>query len=114
MPRQATPTVCAGFESFPCLLISPYAPRGVVSHELFDHTSVLRLIEWRWRLAPLTVRDANANNLANALDFSRRRGGKRGFLRRVPPGPFGVPCPSSEANPWLVMRDMAGGLGFPI
>jgi phospholipase C len=29
---------------------------------VFDHTSVLRLIEWRWNLAPLTVRDATANS----------------------------------------------------
>ena len=56
----------------PCLLVSPYAPRGRVSHRLFDHTSILRLIEWRFGLSPLSARDAGANNLAEALDFSRR------------------------------------------
>ena len=25
---------------------------------LYDHTSVLKFIEWRWGLAPLTARDA--------------------------------------------------------
>ena len=30
-----------------------------------------KLIEWRWGLEPLSVRDAQANNLATALDFSR-------------------------------------------
>ncbi len=55
----------------PCLLVSPFARRGHVAHGLYDHASVLKLIEWRFGLAPLTVRDAKANNLATALDFSR-------------------------------------------
>jgi phospholipase C len=54
----------------PCLLISPFAPRGKVSHTVFDHASILRLVEWRWKLEPLSARDAEANNLATALDFS--------------------------------------------
>ena len=36
----------------PCLLISPIARRGHVAHGVYDHASVLRLIEWRFRLAP--------------------------------------------------------------
>ena len=55
-----------------CLLISPIARRGHVAHSVYDHASVLRLIEWRFRLAPLSLRDAQAANLAAALDFSRR------------------------------------------
>jgi len=30
----------------PALLISPYAKRGYVAHESYDHTSILKLIEW--------------------------------------------------------------------
>ncbi len=70
------PDVAAKYEQrgfrVPCLLISPFARRGHVDHGLYDHTSILRLIEWRWGLKPLSVRDANAANLAAALDFSRR------------------------------------------
>jgi phospholipase C len=42
---------------------------------VFDHTSVLKLIEWRWNLRPLTARDASAEigNLASALDFASPR-----------------------------------------
>jgi phospholipase C len=54
------------------VLVSPLAKRHNVAHDVFDHTSVLRLIEWRWNLAPLSVRDANANNLAIALQFDRK------------------------------------------
>jgi phospholipase C len=56
----------------PCLLISPYARRGKVAHGVYDHTSILKLVEWRWGLKPLSVRDGAANNLAAALDFSHR------------------------------------------
>src|SRR5947209_14105678 len=54
----------------PALVISPWSPRGSVASGLYDHTSVLRMIEWRWSLRPLTVRDATANNLAQVLDFT--------------------------------------------
>lgn len=42
-----------------------------VVSSLFDHTSVLKLIEWRWQLSPLTPRDASQSitNLAHSLDF---------------------------------------------
>src|SRR5262249_14616110 len=39
----------------PCLIASPFA-RHRVSHTVFEHTSVLRMIEWRWGLTPLTGR----------------------------------------------------------
>jgi phospholipase C len=55
----------------PCLLISPFARRAHVAHGVYDHTSILRLIEWRFGLAPLSVRDAQAANMAAALDLSR-------------------------------------------
>jgi phospholipase C len=55
----------------PAYLISPFAPKGRVSHDVFDHTSILKFVEWRWGLAPLQPRDRAAANLADALDFSR-------------------------------------------
>jgi phospholipase C len=66
------PDLGAGLRGFrvPCLVISPRSPRGAVAHGLYDHTSVLKMIEWRFGLPPLTVRDAAANNLAEVLDFA--------------------------------------------
>ena len=48
----------------------PASPR--VISEVFDNTSILKLIEWRWNLKPLTARDASTDvgNLAFALDFA--------------------------------------------
>ncbi len=53
----------------PMLLISPYARKGFVDHTYYDTTSILRFIEWRYGLAPLTDRDAGTNNLLAAFDF---------------------------------------------
>lgn len=49
---------------------NPANPR--VDSTIFDNTSILKLIEWRWNLKPLTARDASADigNLAFALDFA--------------------------------------------
>jgi phospholipase C len=60
----------------PTLIVSPFAsgnpakPR--INSLLYDHTSVLKMIEWRWGLEPLTARDASNEiaNLASALNFT--------------------------------------------
>ena len=54
----------------PTVVISPFARRGHVSHRTFDHTSILKMIEWRFGLKPLTPRDQHAHNLASVLDFA--------------------------------------------
>jgi len=54
----------------PCVVASPFAPAQVWKQGPYEHTSVLKMIEWRWGLQPLTARDANARNLAEVLDFT--------------------------------------------
>jgi acid phosphatase len=55
----------------PALVVSPWARRGFVDHTEYNTTSVLKFIEWRWSLPPLTARDAAANNLLAAFDFAQ-------------------------------------------
>jgi phospholipase C len=55
----------------PTLVISPFSRRHFVDHNLYDTTSILALIEHRWGLQPLTDRDANANDMAGAFDFTQ-------------------------------------------
>lgn len=55
----------------PTLVISPFAKRGFVDHHRYDTTSILALIESRWRLEPLSDRDAAADNMANAFEPDR-------------------------------------------
>jgi hypothetical protein len=50
------------------MVISPHARRGFVDHTLYDTTSILKVIEWRHGLKPLSDRDAKANNLLVAFD----------------------------------------------
>lgn len=57
----------------PAVVISPFAPAKVETAGPYDHCSILKMIEWRWGLEPMTLRDATAKNLADALDFSTRR-----------------------------------------
>ena len=54
----------------PSLLVSPYAKHGAIDHETLDFTSILRFIEDNWGLEPLAARDARANSIASAFDFS--------------------------------------------
>ncbi len=75
----------------PTILISPFAKRGNVSSRVYDHSSVLRLIEARWNLEPLTVRDASANNLMDEIDLTIPV--MSAPVIDVPPGPFGTRCP---------------------
>ena len=55
----------------PALIVSPYARRGVIGHLQYDHASILKLIEWRFGLSPLTDRDRQAAAPLEAFDFSQ-------------------------------------------
>lgn len=53
----------------PMIVVSPYARRGWVDHEVMDHTSLIRFIADNWRLPYLTSREATAGNMSSAFDF---------------------------------------------
>lgn len=61
-------------------MISPYAKRDHVSHVLYDHTSMLAMVERNWNLPALTYRDADANDLMDFIDV-------RAMQRRNPTFP---------------------------
>src|SRR5260370_6323673 len=60
----------------PVIVASPFTrntgPSPLINHTVFDHTSVLKLIEWRWGLQPLTARDASSQigNFADSMNFA--------------------------------------------
>ncbi|WP_406830543.1 alkaline phosphatase family protein [Pedococcus sp. KACC 23699] len=68
-PDVSSRTALRGFR-VPALVVSPRAKRGYVAHGTYDHTSVLKAIEWRWGLPALTPRDSGARNIAEVLDFT--------------------------------------------
>ena len=56
----------------PCLVVSPYAKRGVVDHTTYDHSSILRLCERIFNLPAMTARDAAADDMTSgAFDFTQ-------------------------------------------
>ena len=95
----------------PALIVSPYAKRGYVDNTVYDHTSPLAFIEWRWGIEPLTERDANANNLTNAFDFSQDpREPKLPPLVYEPPSD---PVPPPDTQPVrIVYATVFGGLAL--
>jgi phospholipase C len=59
----------SGFR-IPIMVISPWVKAHYVSHTWRDLTSILRLIEDRFNVPPLTARDAAADNMMEFFDFS--------------------------------------------
>jgi phospholipase C len=101
----------------PAMVVSPWSPRGAVTSGIYDHTSVLKMIEWRWNLRPLTVRDQGANNLAEVLDFDAPNLSAPRFP--VAPGPYGGLCPIEapstevEVSP-AALIELAARMGFTL
>jgi phospholipase C len=54
----------------PMIVISPWVRPSFVSHTARDYTSILRLIEDTFNVPPLTLRDANADNMMEFFNFS--------------------------------------------
>ena len=71
----------------PAIIISPYAKAGYIDHTQYSFESMLKLIEWRFNIPPMTARDAHANNLLNAFDFSQK-----------PRPPHIIPLSQSQLN----------------
>ena len=57
----------------PAIAMGPFAPRKIEKAGPYEHSSILKMIEWRWGLEPMTMRDRYAKNLAEALEFTSRR-----------------------------------------
>ena len=53
----------------PAVIVSPYAKPDYVTEQVYDHTAILRLIQRKWNLPPLTARDAVAADLLDALNL---------------------------------------------
>jgi phospholipase C len=64
----------------PAIVVSNLAPRRVVHHGPFEHTSTLKMIESVFGLNSLTARDANAENLGMVLGNHPRRPVPKGVI----------------------------------
>jgi phospholipase C len=102
--------------------VNPDSP--AVKSTLFDHTSILKLIEWRWGLKPLTARDASSDigNLASVLNFANKNTGVPKLPQ--PPLPPSSPCSlltplaptaqQSQATVWSDLLNSARRQGWKL
>jgi phospholipase C len=56
----------------PTAIVSPWARPNYVSHQVYDHSSICALIEAKWNLPAMTLRDANANAMLDMLDLNKQ------------------------------------------
>jgi phospholipase C len=56
----------------PAVTVSPYVRPGYVSHSIFGFESILKMIEYRYGIPPLTRRDAYAQNIARSFDWESK------------------------------------------
>ena len=89
----------------PLIVVSPYAKPHFVSHTVYDHTSITRFIETRFKLPALTRRDANADPLTDLFDF------KKAAFATPPPLPTPTVDPQHLADCIQRYPD-DGGTGF--
>jgi phospholipase C len=55
----------------PLIVVSPYAKRGYVSHQVYETASLLTYMERIFNLPSLGTRDATTNNLTDCFDYSQ-------------------------------------------
>jgi len=112
----------------PSLVVSPFSrgnpqsPR--VMHQIFDHTSILKLIEWRFGLPPLTARDASdeIGNLKIALNISQPDASIPSLPAPLPYVPvacaqgnvFGDTFGSGESVDMQSLQQLAASYGWPV
>ena len=53
----------------PIMVVSPFTKPGYVSHNVMDHTAILKFIEARYGLPALTARDASMPDMMEFFDF---------------------------------------------
>ena len=55
----------------PGLVISPYAKQGYIDHRVYSFESWLRIVEERFGAESMTARDAGADDMLDAFDFTQ-------------------------------------------
>jgi phospholipase C len=56
----------------PAVVVSPWVKRGYVNHGVWGFESILKMIEYRFGVGPLTRRDAYAHNIARSFDWKSK------------------------------------------
>ena len=94
-----------GFRT-PATVVSPFAPRGQIASNVYDHTSILNFIEWRYGLGNLTRRDAAARNIGEALNFDAPNYEREVVPAYTAPAAARIPCavPAEFASDLMLLQ----------
>lgn len=76
----------------PLIVISPFAKKNFVDHTPMDSTAALKLIETRFGLQPLTLRDASMPDMTEFFDFSSPTGPWATPPANIPQQKNTLPC----------------------
>jgi phospholipase C len=68
----------------PCLVISPYAKQGYISHQENSHVSLVKFCETNFGLKSLNARDAASNGMSDCFDLAQQ--------------PLGAPGPGAPGS----------------
>ena len=69
-----------------------------MSHRVFDHASICKLVETKWNLPAMTYRDANAADMLDLIDLRRP-------AFRTPPA---LAAPLLDTDPGALACDVSG------
>jgi phospholipase C len=88
----------------PAVCVSPWVRRKHIAHTTYSFESILKMIEYRFGLAPLTKRDAYARNIARAFDW---RSKPRLEVPNLPDPPtvVSMACPQALAGGEVAAED---------
>ncbi len=117
-PGTDVPVTSGAYDRYgfrvPTVVVSPFAKKNYVSSTVYDHTSILKLIETKWNLGAMTYRDANANDMLDTLDLTAPPAfaeppalAAAGTVGLCTPGKPGGPIPPADA---VVPASQASGL----
>ena len=106
----------------PGVAISPYAPRGQVSHMTVTHESILKLVSYRFGLGYLNKRHRYASNIGRSFDWQNPNFDVPDLPLVLPP--ITTPCdvqgtvPAAPATDGLSIgspevRDYLDAIGYP-
>ena len=84
----------------PCIIISPYAKKGFVSHTTYEFGSVLKLVEQTFNLPVVGppsfgYTDTRASSMVDAFDFTQKPRAYQKIHAKYPPTHFLKPTPPS-------------------
>jgi phospholipase C len=98
----------------PCLILSPFSRGGLVSSDVYDHTSQLRLIEKRFGVPVPNLTDwrrATVGDMSTAFNF---KGGLNTTLPKFPSPIPGALASLIEGNANILLGTLGHGIPYPV